>query len=108
MFGKAKPLLVMCFILAACASPAPKIIQTTPGSPEVRLTVGMATQVEMPSGHVQSVTVGNPALVTVERADDVVNLLAKEGTGETNLIIRSIDEDGRTNVYQYRIIVMDR
>ena len=94
--------------LAACSSAPemPRVVQASPNMPEVRLISGMATQIEMPaSGRVTSVTTGNPALVTAERGDGIVNLLPKEGSGETNLIIRSINEEGQTSVYQYRLIV---
>jgi type IV secretory pathway VirB9-like protein len=82
------------------------VIQATNDSPEIRLTVGMATQIEMPAnGRVRSVAVGDPAMVTATNSADVVNLLASGQTGETNLIVRSADSDGKTKVYQYRIIV---
>ncbi len=100
-----KTILLACLALAACASDTPRIIQATSNMPDVRLTPGMATQVEMPAGRVQSVVVGNPSLVTADRADNVVNLVPKEGSGETNLIIRSADNDGDIKVYQYRVIV---
>lgn len=108
MFKKTAILFTACLALAACASSQPRVIQASADAPEVRLTTGMATQIEMPnSNHVQSIVVGNPALLTAERADNVVNLVPKEGTGETNLIVRSTDEDGDTKVYQYRVIVQD-
>jgi hypothetical protein len=109
MLKKSLAVLAASLALAACASSAPRIIQPTAGMPEVRLTSGMATQLEMPdSGHVQSIAVGNPALVTAEKDSDVVSLVAKAGAGETNLIIRSRDEDGKIKVYQYHIIVQER
>jgi hypothetical protein len=99
-------MLVAALALAACASSQPKIIQASASSPDIALTFGLATQIEMPdAGRVQSITVGNPALVTAEQSGDVVNLSAKEGSGETNLIIRSRDEDGHIKVYQYHITV---
>lgn len=105
MFKKIAVLLAFV-ALSACASSEPRIIQATTGMPDIRVTVGMATQIEMPdAGRVQSVAVGNPALVTAEQSTDVVSLIAKGGEGETNLIIRSRDEDGKLKVYQYRVIV---
>lgn len=93
--------------LAACSSSAPRVIQASSSAPDMRITVGMATQVEMPNdGHVQSVTVGDPTLLSAEQAGDVVNLVAK-AKGETNMIIRS-REDGDTKVYQYRITIQGR
>jgi hypothetical protein len=47
----------------------------------------------------------NPSLLTAERADNVVNLVPKENSGETNLIVRFLGEDRETKVYQYRAIV---
>jgi hypothetical protein len=106
MLKKTLIALTASLALAACASDTPRIVQASPNSPEVRLAGGMATQIEMPaSTRVQSVTVGNPALVTADRADNIVNLLPKEGSGETNLIVRAVDEDGHAKVYQYRVIV---
>jgi hypothetical protein len=91
--------------LAACASDAPHVVQASANMEEVHLITGMATQIEMPNeSRVQSVVVGNPNLVTADRADNVVNLVPKEGTGETNLIVRAT-ENGETKVYQYRVIV---
>ena len=53
--------------LSACAANQPRIIQASSGSSDIRLTTGMVTQIEMPdSGRVQSVTVGNPGLVSAE------------------------------------------
>ena len=84
MLKKIAIILAACFALAACAPDTPHVIQASSNMPEVRLTVGMATQIEMPdSGHVQSVIVGNPSLLTAERAYNVVNLIPKEVTGET-------------------------
>ena len=95
--------------MTACASDKPHVVQASSDASELRLTGGMATQIEMPDGErVQSVVTGNPALVTAERAGDVVNLIPKEGSGETNLIVRAIDEDGSSKVYQYRLIVQGR
>ena len=94
------------FGLAACSSSEPRVIQVTNDMPEIRLTVGMATQIELPSdGRVRTITVGNPSLVTATNSADVVNLLATTETGETNLIIRGSDSDGKAKVYQYRVVV---
>lgn len=101
-------LVAICgFTLSACSSSgSPHIVQASIGMPEVRLTQGMATQIEMPSqARVQSVVVGNPSLVSADRTDDIVNLTPKTGSGETNLIVRTIDEDNEVKVYQYRVIV---
>ena len=101
--------VTMLALLAACSSASPRIIQATSGMPDIHLTVGMATQIEMPdSGRVQSITVGNPTLVSADQASDVVNLVAKGGSGETNLIIRSREDTGSIKVYQYRVIVQER
>jgi len=107
MLKKSAVALAAFLALAACASNnQPHIIQASPNSPDITLTVGMATQIEMPDqGRVQSITVGNPALVTADQNGDVVNLSAKGGTGETNLIIRARNEDGQTKVYQYHLTV---
>lgn len=105
MFKKSAAILFTCLSLAACAANKPNIIQASAGSPDIAMTVGMATQIEMPDqGRVSSITVGNPTMVTAEQASEVVNLIAKE-PGETNLIIRSHDEDGKVKVYQYHITV---
>jgi len=110
MFKKTAALFITLLALSACASSGPRIIQATTGMPDIQLTIGMATQVEMPdSGHVQSVTVGDPTLVTADQAGEVVNLVSKsKEAGETNMIIRSREDDGRIKVYQYRIIVQAR
>lgn len=109
MLKKSAAFMLVLASLAACSTPQPKIIQAASGMQEIRLTVGMATQLEMPeAGRVQSVAVGNPALVTAEQASDVVSLIAKGGEGETNLIVRSRDEDGKVHIYQYRLIVHEK
>jgi hypothetical protein len=101
-----KSALVAFMVLAACAQSQPRVIQTVPGTPEITVTVGLATQIEMPdAGRVQSITVGNPTLLSAEQAGDVVNLSAKDGAGQTNLIIRARDEDGHLKVYQYHVTV---
>ena len=106
MLKKLQGFLAVSLLLAACASETPRIVQATADMPEVRLRAGMATQIEMPGGgRVQSVTVGNPALVTADRTDNIVNLIPKDGTGETNLIVREMDDSGRAKIYQYRVIV---
>jgi uncharacterized lipoprotein YajG len=108
MFKTSSAVLVAFFALAACAANQPRVIQSSPGSPEITLTTGMATQIEMPDqGRVQTVAVGDPSLVTAEKDADVVNLMAK-GAGETNLIVRARNEDGEMKLYQYRIIVQAR
>lgn len=107
MLIKKTTLVVMtCLALSACASDKPRIVQSSGDMDSVRLTSGMATQIEVPSsGRVQSVVVGNPSLVTADHVDNVVNLVPKDGTGETNLIVRSINDSGDAKVYQYRVIV---
>src|SRR5262245_35730996 len=93
--------LALCFILAACAADKPHVVQVSSDSERVMLTSGTATQIEMPSGErVQSVVTGKSSLVIAEKADNVVNLIPAEGTGETNLIVRALDSDGRSKVYQ--------
>jgi|GEM_PF-901553 len=109
MFKKTASLLLVLLAACACASSSPKIIQASTNMPDIRITVGMATQVEMPDqGRVQSVAVGDPSIVKAEQATDVVSLIATGGIGETNLIIRSRDDDNELHVYQYRIIVQGR
>lgn len=109
MFKTSSAVLVAFFALAACAANQPRIIQSSSGSPEITLTTGMATQIEMPDqGRVQTVAVGDPSLVTAEKDADVVSLVAKGGAGETNLIVRARAEDGEIKLYQYRIIVQAR
>lgn len=106
MFKKYAFILLSFLAISACASQQPKIIQATSGMPDIRVTVGMATQIEMPdSGRVVSVAVGNPSLVSAEQSTDVVSLVPKGGEGETNLIIRSRADDGEIKIYQYRVIV---
>ncbi len=108
MFRKSAIVVAASLMLAACASGQPRIVQATADMQEIRLTPGMATQVELPdSMHVKSVVTGNPALVTAERADNIVSLVPKAGAGETNLIVRSVDDDGDAKVYQYRLIVQE-
>ena len=105
MIKKLSLITLVALSLSACASSSPRIIQATSDMQQVHLTNGMATQIEMPdSGRVQSVTVGNPNLVTADHVDNVVNLVPKDGSGETNLIVRS-EQDGKTEVYQYRVVV---
>jgi hypothetical protein len=78
--------LIAFLFLAACAAGTPHVIQTTAATEEIRLTIGMATQVEMPSqGRVQSVIVGDPAIVTADKEADVVNLVAKGHAGRHQL-----------------------
>ncbi len=107
MLKKTAILLAVSCMLAACATSQPRIVQATKDMPEVDLTPGMATQIELPDAtHVKSVVTGNPALVTAERTDNLVNLVPKAGAGTTNLIVRSVDDDGDTKLYQYRIVVL--
>jgi hypothetical protein len=97
------PVLLTLLALSACASSEPRIIQPTADAPFITLSVGMATQVQMPdAGRVQNATVGNPDLVTATLDNDVVNLVAKT-PGETNLIIRSREGDGDIKIYQYHV-----
>jgi hypothetical protein len=106
MLKKTATILIASLALAACASSSPRIIQASSGAPDLRLTKGLATQVEMrDEERVQSVAVGDPSLVTAEQSSDVVTLVAKGNAGETNLIIRARDEDNRIKVYQYHITV---
>lgn len=106
MVKKSSIALIAFVALAACASSQPRVIQATGSAPDVVLTVGMATQIEMPDeGRVQSIVVGNPALIAAEQSGDIVNLTAKGPAGETNLIIRARDDDNRIKVYQYHITV---
>lgn len=109
MFKKSWALPFFFLSLAACSTAQPRVIQASSGSPNVTLTVGMATQIEMPEdARVTSVVVGNSSLVTAEEAGDVVNLSANSGEGETNLIIRARDGGGKTRIYQYRVTVQGR
>lgn len=109
MFKKSAAALLALTLLAACSSAKPHVIQATGGMDDIHITVGMATQVEMPdSARVSSVTVGDPALLQADQAGDVVNLVAKGGTGETNLIIRAHENGGDVKVYQYHIVVQPR
>lgn len=103
---KAATFAALVLSLSACGSSGPKVIQTLPGAPEVHLTAGIATQIEMPeNARVQSVVIGNPALATAEQSGNIVSLTAKTGSGETNMIIRSVDDSGHTKVDQYRVTV---
>ena len=106
MFKKSAAIVLACLSLAACAASQPRIVQASASNADIIVTVGMATQIEMPDqSRVSSIVVGNTSLVTAEQAGDVVNLSGKGDGGETNLIIRARDEDGRTKVYQYHITV---
>ena len=102
--------LVFCaFALGACASSQPKIIQASTDAPDIRLTTGLATQIEMPDqGRVISIAVGNPDLVSAEKDGDVVTLFPKGGEGETNLIIRARSSGDDVKVYQYRVHVQGK
>jgi len=107
MFKKYAPLFLAAALLSACASNQPRVVQTSPSATEIRLTAGLATQIELPeSDRVQSVVIGKPSLVSADQSGSVVNLTAKEGgSGETNIIVRAIDDDGRAQTFQYRLIV---
>jgi hypothetical protein len=108
MLNRSTVAFMACLFLSACAASQPRVIQASQGSPEIVVTVGMATQIEMPEeGRVTSIIVGNPTLVTATQATDVVNLTAKGEAGETNLIIRARDDDGKTKIYQYHITVRE-
>jgi len=110
MLKKTVAVFAACVMLTACASDnGPHIVQTNPNAPQVRLVAGIATQIEIPdSEHVQSVVIGNPGLATAEQSESVVNLTAKSGnTGDTNMIIRTVDDDGHAKVYQYRVSVQE-
>ena len=103
---KKTAILLGLIALTACAENQPRVIQASQNSTNIMLTVGMATQIEMPDqGRVQSITVGNPTLVSADQAGDVVNLIAKGGAGETNLIIRSRGDGSDVKVYQYHLTV---
>jgi type IV secretory pathway VirB9-like protein len=54
--------LIAAAPLAACAGdPQPKIVQSTTADQEIRMSAGLATQIELPKGErVVNVTVGNP------------------------------------------------
>lgn len=99
--------VVACAVLGACGSSSgPRIIQSVSGNPEIVVTVGMATQVEMPEQErVASIAVGNSELVTAEKDGDVITLSANKESGETNLIVRARDDSGKTKVYQYHVVV---
>ena len=95
---------ILC--LVSCAADAPRVVQASPDAPQLILTKGMATQIEMPDGErVQSVVTGKPSIVMADKADNVVNLIPAGDAGETNMIVRAADREGRSKVYQYRIIV---
>ena len=107
MFRNITVVALICLSLAACvANRQPRIIQASQNSSEIVVTVGMATQIEMPNRErVLSVVTGNMDLVTVEKDGDVVNLSADGDAGETNLIVRARDQDDNIKVYQYHITV---
>ncbi|MGE3623914.1 MAG: pilus assembly protein N-terminal domain-containing protein [Bdellovibrionales bacterium] len=108
MLKKRHLVLFLTLGLSACASGEPRIIQPDANSPEIRLRVGVATQIELPeSMHAQSVVTGNPSLVAAERTANVVNLIPA-AAGETNLIVRGREDDGDVKVYQYRLLVQER
>jgi type IV secretory pathway VirB9-like protein len=107
MFKKPALILLCCIALSACASDEPRVIQPSTDMKDIHLTGGMATQIEMPAGErVQSVVTGNPSLVIADKADNIVNLVPTEKSGETNLIVRTVNRNGGdSKVYQYRVIV---
>lgn len=98
--------LIAAGALTACAGdPEPKIVQSTSTDQEIRLSVGIATQIELPKGErVLNVTVGNPDLVVANSSGDVVGLAAK-GEGETNILVRVSTAAGEAKVHKYRLIV---
>jgi len=105
MLKKSAP-VIACLFLAACAASQPHVIQASASSPEILITVGMATQIEMPDqARVTSVVVGNKELVLAEQQGDVVTLSGKDAAGETNLIVRARDDGGKVQIYQYHITV---
>jgi len=110
MLNKAAVAFLSCLVVAACASEEPRIIQASPNAKEIHLAGGLATQIELPAGErVQSAVTGNPDLVTVGRSDNIVNIVPSEKvSGDTNLIVRSVDEEGQPKVYQYRLSVQAR
>ncbi len=106
MTTKTASVLLACMALAACASPQPRVVQTSSNATEIRLAPGLATQIELPEGdRVQSVMVGKPSMVSTDQSGNVVSLLAKDGEGETNIIVRAVDEDGHNQTFQYRLTV---
>jgi hypothetical protein len=102
-----KSALVLAFLsLAACSTSQPRVIQASTGNPDLVVTVGMATQIEMPEdSRISSVVVGNKDLVLAEPTGDVVTVSGKGAEGTTNMIIRARTESGRMEVYQYRVTV---
>jgi hypothetical protein len=110
MLKKFALIAATCLSLAACASDAPRVVQASADAKEIHLTGGMATQIEMPSGwRVQSVVVGNPTLVSADRAEGVVNLVPKDGvSGDTNLIVRATEDGSEVKVYQYKLTILAR
>lgn len=98
---------VAALTLSACASDSePKVVQSQTTDKEIRLTAGMATQLEMPKGErVTNVTVGDPRLVVATNSSDVVGLSTPGGVGETNILVRVVDKDGDTKVHKYRLTV---
>ncbi|MDD3370841.1 MAG: hypothetical protein PHE27_03330 [Alphaproteobacteria bacterium] len=106
MSFKSAFLLTAALVLSACSAAQPRVIQASASNPDIVISVGMATQVEMPDQErVVSVAVGNKDLVSAEREGDVVTLSGKNEEGETNMIIRARDDDGDIKVFQYRVIV---
>ena len=105
MLKKTALALLACLAFAGCASDKPHVVQASGDTSIVSLTKGMATQIEMPEGErVTSVVTGKPSLVIAEKAENVVNLIPTDETGETNLIVRATDGH-ESKVYQYKVIV---
>jgi len=102
-------ILSVLAVTAACAAPQPTIVQTTTATDMVHLTQGFATQIELPDGErADNVAVGNDQIVRATAAGQVVNLAALAGSGETNVIVRAVGEDGRAHVHMYRLSVTAR
>jgi hypothetical protein len=108
MLRKTALLALVAVAMTACSSDKPHIIQTSLNSTEVLLTEGMATQIEVPEAeHVKSAVTGNPNLVATEMSGNIVTLVPKNSTGQTNLIIRTTDEDKNARMYEYRLTVQE-
>ena len=105
---RAVPFAVLA-LLAACGAPKPVIVQTPSAADTIRLARGFATQIELPDGErAISVAVGDQTLVRADADGSVISLAALASSGETNVIVRSAGDDGRTHVHQYRLTVSGR
>ncbi len=98
---------------AGCSAPRPRVVETGPGSDTIKLRAGRTTQVEMPRGQrVSDVAVGNPALLSASGRDGIVTLVPgvslPEAGGETNVIVRTVDDRGRAFTHQYVLRVSPR